>query len=698
MKTPFLPPAFLERIEKILPATELPAFLNSLKLPRRKTLRVNFLKNSADEFQKTAAKKKWKLEKIPFSPGGFFVDRETRETPLGRDFSHAAGHFFLQESSSQIPPEVLFWRENWDEKNLKILDLCAAPGAKTTQIAAKMQNRGALFANEFSASRAKKLVFNLQRCGVSNAILTNFDGEKFARNCREKFDGILVDAPCSGEGLLRKDFSVLENFSEKRIGVAAKLQKKIAAAAVEILKPGGVLVYSTCTFAPEENEAVVKFLLEKFDGEIVLENLSEFLPDAPAILEFRGESFGREIAEKCLRIFPHKIDGEGFFIAKFRRKKLQVASGKSQDFQKNVVNDLQFEKINSDLSSRKTSVGGRRCAPEIGNGFGEQKNNSVNRAVNGVKNSETRKFDFLEKQNVFPEKISQKTKNVFPENSEGIYPGSGNNFAEQKLNSDLGYFSAKNSEATQKDVFPEKNSQNFLSGIRAANSDREKNQTPDNFSAKNFRGDTFGFRRKKVRETENFRPNFYQKISAAKFKILEKFAAEFEFKIEKLRPRLFGKSGKIFLFPENFTPENFGKFDRAGIFCGEIFDDRNFKIGENRGGENPVGKNLNPADSRFRGNDKSFSAGKISNSSFRPAAEFLQTFGKEFCGPQILRISKTETKKFFRGENLENVKISPDFVGKFFGVFCDQTPLGWAKLTEKNLKNLLPRNFICEIV
>ena len=309
---------FWEKMRKILGENDFQKFEKFQKKPLRKTIRVNLLKNSVDEFLAWAAKNHsdWILTPHAFSPEVFFIDRKNRKTPLGATLGHASGRFYLQEASSTIPPKALFL-----EKNLKILDAAAAPGSKTTQIAAEISNSGLLVANEFSASRAKILVFNLQKCGVKNAIITNFSAEKFGEKMPNFFDRILLDAPCTGEGTFRKDKSALEKWSEKKILSAAKLQKNLIENAFLSLAENGILVYSTCTLAPEENEFVVDFLQKKFpeNAEILdLKNLFPGAEKAAGLLKYEN----REIknGEKMLRIWPHYFDSEGFFVAAIRKK------------------------------------------------------------------------------------------------------------------------------------------------------------------------------------------------------------------------------------------------------------------------------------------------------------------------------------------------------------------------------------------
>ena len=221
-----------------------------------------------------------------------------------------------------------------------VLDLCAAPGSKTTQMAAMMENLGTIIANEVKMDRMKILASNLERCGVSNAILTKKDGtalcERFKRLnekgrlredslrrvCQSRvlaFDKILVDAPCSGEGTIRSSPKTLLMWNINSIKTLSKLQKKLLESAIEILKPKGEIVYSTCTHSPEENEEVLDYILEKYPN-IKIEKINLPVKCAPGILGWASRNYNKEVEKSC-RIYPHISNTEGFFIAKMKKIK-----------------------------------------------------------------------------------------------------------------------------------------------------------------------------------------------------------------------------------------------------------------------------------------------------------------------------------------------------------------------------------------
>lgn len=205
-----------------------------------------------------------------------------------------------------LPVAALFAEGN---SPLRIMDVAAAPGSKTTQIAARMGNRGAILANEYSASRVKVLHANISRCGISNVALTHFDGRVFGAALPEMFDAILLDAPCSGEGVVRKDPDALKNWSvESNLEIAAT-QRELINSAFHALRPGGTLVYSTCTLNREENEDVLAWLKATYADAVEFLPLGDLFPDAKQALTEEG----------FLHVFPQIYDCEGFFVARLRK-------------------------------------------------------------------------------------------------------------------------------------------------------------------------------------------------------------------------------------------------------------------------------------------------------------------------------------------------------------------------------------------
>ena len=304
-----LPQAFLTQIESIMPShLNMDDFVAACKRPLRRSIRVNTLKISVEAFLQRAKDKGWILIPVPWCDTGFWIERdESDKMPLGNTAEHMSGLFYIQEASSMMPVTALLNDQNSALET--VLDVAAAPGSKTTQIAAAMDNKGALVANEFSASRIKGLYSNIQRCGVRNVALTNFDGRVFGGWLPEKFDAILLDAPCSGEGTIRKDADAMNNWSKESVNEIAVTQKDLIESAFHALKPGGVLVYSTCTLNLEENQQVCHHLFNTFPDKVAFEPLSHLFPNAEQAVTEDG----------FLHIFPQIFDSEGFFVAKMRK-------------------------------------------------------------------------------------------------------------------------------------------------------------------------------------------------------------------------------------------------------------------------------------------------------------------------------------------------------------------------------------------
>jgi len=290
---------FLERYKEL---TDLDEFLDYSLRPLRKSIRVNTLKTSVKEMDN-----RFKLKPIPWCKEGFWIDGKG----IGNTKEHFLGYIYLQESASMIPPEVLNPKEN----DL-VLDLCASPGSKTTQTAAKMKNKGLIVANDNQISRLKPLQINLQRCGVSNTVITLMEGRWF-KNYEGKFDKIMVDAPCSGIGTIRKSFKTIKWWNKNFVKQMAGIQKQLLDTGFQLLKEKGTLVYSTCTTEPEENEGVISSLLEKYDNakteKIVLD-----IKSSKPVQEFEGETYDPQV-KNCLRLWPQDNDTEGFFVTKIRK-------------------------------------------------------------------------------------------------------------------------------------------------------------------------------------------------------------------------------------------------------------------------------------------------------------------------------------------------------------------------------------------
>nr|WP_086939441.1 16S rRNA (cytosine(1407)-C(5))-methyltransferase RsmF [Thaumasiovibrio occultus] len=283
------------------------AILAACRRPLRKSVRVNTLKTSVDAFLERAKRHDWQLSPIPWCDTGFWIEADESVTPLGNSAEHLAGWFYIQEASSMLPVTALV-RDN-DQLDL-VLDMASAPGSKTTQIAALMRQEGMLVANEYAASRLKVLAANIQRCGVMNSALTHFDASIFGEWMGESFNTVLLDAPCSGEGAMRKDEHAMKNWSISSTQEIAALQKQLIESAFYALKPGGTLVYSTCTLNQYENQDVCQHLLATFGDAVETVSLHDLFDGANASATPEG----------FLHVYPHIFDTEGFFVAKFTKK------------------------------------------------------------------------------------------------------------------------------------------------------------------------------------------------------------------------------------------------------------------------------------------------------------------------------------------------------------------------------------------
>jgi NOL1/NOP2/sun family putative RNA methylase len=376
-------PLFLERMKKLL-GKDFDSYMEILKIEPVRSFRCNTLKISPEDLKKRLEEKGWKI-KIPFekfpeimivegrwensvnnnsSLGGRAISREegqgqvseigsreisrveknshrvggreltsevsslegmNEQTPkvidlapgeLGRAIEHLLGYYYIQEIASMLPVLVLN-----PKPNERVLDLCASPGSKTTQIAARMENTGLLIANEVKFGRIKILAANTERCGVMNVIMTRKDGIALCKRFKDEnflFDKILLDAPCSGEGTIRSTPRTLEMWNPHTIENLSKLQKSLIASCIEVLKPNGILIYSTCTHAPEEDEEVVDFAIKNFNVKV--EKISLPLKTREGITKWENKSYDKQV-KLTHRVYPQDADTEGFFIAKLRKGK-----------------------------------------------------------------------------------------------------------------------------------------------------------------------------------------------------------------------------------------------------------------------------------------------------------------------------------------------------------------------------------------
>jgi len=304
MNGTIIPRLFRERCNKICPNPK--QFSKVIQEPLKPCIRINTNKISREEIISRLQKQKWQLKQVPFYENGFIIENASDDNRIGLTTEHFMGYLYMQEVVSLLPAVVLA-----PQKGEVVLDVCAAPGSKTTQLSQMMCNTGLIVANDNDFLRLKPLKYNIEKCGCLNVAITNVDG----RVIKGQFNKILLDAPCSSEGQIRKDWKVLSRWSEDYMKSFSNLQKQLITHAFEILKPNGALVYSTCTFAPEENEEVVSYLLENFENARLEEIKLNDFKTSEGIAEWRGKKFSPEV-KKCIRIWPHQNDTGGFFVAK----------------------------------------------------------------------------------------------------------------------------------------------------------------------------------------------------------------------------------------------------------------------------------------------------------------------------------------------------------------------------------------------
>ena len=320
MKTKIQPkPEFMQKMKKLLDQADFEKYEKIIQEPLLNSIRCNTLKISPEELKIKLEKKGWKISQpLKNYPEVMVVENELQPGELGRSMEHLLGYYYIQELASMLPAIALA-----PKPNELILDLCASPGSKTSQIASQINNTGTIIANDVKIERIKILASNLERCGVADAIITREDGVALCEKLKEqglKFDKILLDAPCSGEGTMRSSPKTCLMWNSNTIKSLSKLQKKLFQKAFEILKEGGEMVYSTCTHAPEENEEVVDFALKEFKDKIKIEKINLPVKCREGVVEWENKKYDKRV-KFCARIYPQDNNSEGFFIAKFKRIK-----------------------------------------------------------------------------------------------------------------------------------------------------------------------------------------------------------------------------------------------------------------------------------------------------------------------------------------------------------------------------------------
>lgn len=297
------PKEFKERISKL---ADFKKYKNCANAFIRRSIRVNTLKISVEEIKQRLSN--WKLTPIPWSEEAFWIEGERRD--VGHLLEHQLGYIYVQEAASLLPSLVL----NPKEGEI-VLDMAAAPGSKTTHMAQMMKNTGLIIANDKDYRRITSLSANIQRCGVTNTLTVISD----ARRLKGSYDKILLDAPCSASGTIRgvtkHSINTLNMWSLRMLDKISNLQKQLILKAYNLLNSKGTLVYSTCSLEPEEDEAVIDYLLKRTDAKIEKIDLNL---KSSTVTEFENKKYSEEV-KKCLKLWPQFYDTEGFFIAKITK-------------------------------------------------------------------------------------------------------------------------------------------------------------------------------------------------------------------------------------------------------------------------------------------------------------------------------------------------------------------------------------------
>ena len=337
-----LPELFEEKMRRLL-GEDFEEYEKHLDDPAYYGIRVNTLKISVEDFLKICP---FKVTKVPWTDNGFYVDRE--EKPSKHPYYHA-GLYYIQEPSAMTPASYLPV-----EPGARVLDLCGATGGKSTELGAKLNGEGLLVSNDVSISRTKALIRNIEMFGIRNDMILCTEAKYLVPSMTGFFNKILIDAPCSGEGMFRKGNNEIKNWQQKGSEPYAKLQREIVDDAIKLLAPGGMLLYSTCTFSPEENEQVIEYLLEKNDDlSLVPMKMCEGFDHGHPEWTLTG----REDIKQCIRLWPHKIKGEGHFLAllkkedgpqptfKYEKIKKVKLTPETEEFFKNCKMDIDWSHV-----------------------------------------------------------------------------------------------------------------------------------------------------------------------------------------------------------------------------------------------------------------------------------------------------------------------------------------------------------------
>ncbi len=303
---------FEERYKKLLGENDYKKFIDYSLSFKRRGIRVNTLKTTTDEIKKRIGGE-WNLIPVPWYSNAFWIEHKAEKgsdefrRDVGNLIEHSLGYIYIQDPASAIPPLVI------DPKpGDRILDMCAAPGSKTTQLSQLMQNKGIIVANELIGMRIAALGVNVQRMGCSNVIITQSDASYMKQGV--KYNKILVDAPCSGVGTIRKSPKTIMMWNPSGVEKLVRIQQRLLMSAFDLLEVGGTLVYSTCTTEPEENEGIISWFVNKYPS-MKVQPINLNIKQSNPVLSFDDVTFNEQVKD-CLRIWPFDNDTEGFFVCK----------------------------------------------------------------------------------------------------------------------------------------------------------------------------------------------------------------------------------------------------------------------------------------------------------------------------------------------------------------------------------------------
>ncbi len=365
----------MDYIMSLFSPQECYAFLEMMETHRPVTIRVNSLKTQKAALVKSLTERGVNLEPLDQVCKMAFKINQSK-VPVGATPEYLAGHYMLQSAASMLPVRALA-----PQPGEFILDMAAAPGGKTTHIGQIMKNKGVIIANDFKKDRVKALFYNCQRMGLNNVIITNFDGRKFP-TCVKKFDRVLLDAPCTGLGVISRDQSIKVKRNMLDIYKAAHLQKELLRKAIDLCKVGGYVVYSTCSFAVEENEAVVDYVCKKRYVKLVDTGLEI---ESKVYTKFKEYRFN-DRTKYCVRVFPHTHNLDGFFVAKLLKVKDGIKGAEEEE--EKVAEAQGEEEEQKDGGEAKL---GRRQNPDTKTTGGKHKNGKQNTQTKDYSDSEEEK-------------------------------------------------------------------------------------------------------------------------------------------------------------------------------------------------------------------------------------------------------------------------------------------------------------------